>query len=48
MRPPATPLPRQIDPWAYAKNRCRDSGELPLAETETLQQWTGTRDDGVH
>ena len=48
MRPPATPLPRQIDPWVYAKNRRRDSGELPLADTETLQQWTGSHDDVVH
>ena len=48
MRHPATPLLRHFDPWAYAKNRCRDSGTLPLAETETLRQWTGTRDDVVH
>ena len=48
MRHPATPPLRHFDPWAYAKNRCRDSGTLPLAETETLRQWTGTRDDVVH
>ena len=48
MHHPASPQLRHFDPWAYAKNRCRDSGTLPLAETETLRQWTETRDDVVH
>ena len=47
MRAPATP-PRSFDPWAFARNRCRDSGVLPLADTETLKQWTGSCDDVVH
>ena len=48
MRAPTTPPRRLFDPWAYAKNRCSDAGTLPLVETETLRQWTGTHDDVVH
>ena len=47
MRAPATP-PRSFDPWAFARNRCRDSGVLPLADTETLKQWTGSCKDGQY
>ena len=39
MRHPIDTLPRQIDPWAYARSRRSCEGSLPLAATHTLKQW---------
>jgi len=43
---------KQQDPQNAASTaaiyKWRTRGSLPLAETETLKQWTGTRDDVVH
>lgn len=42
MRPLVKPLPKIIDPWAFARQRETLSGMLLLAQTQTLKQWAAT------